>query len=332
MTNKTVQLINLAKADETNFMQHAHCIVPDVLQQTVLNVHGEVGRRWLKQLPNLLKTLARQWHFKIEKSCEHLSFNYVVLVVLENGRQAVLKCGVPNAEFTTEIDALHDYAGEGAVKLVAADAEQGWLLEERCIPGKNLLSLADDEQATTVALNMMQQLWRPLNSQVKFPTLAKWLSGLDKLQKYSRTNPNAFPKKLIDFSLVTSKELLASSGEQVLLHGDLHHFNILSSARNFWLAIDPKGVIGEREYEICAFMRNPWPQLLTTMNTKQVISRRLDQIVEHTGFERERILLWLIVNAVLVAWWCIEDKVPGKDCLLNYAQILREIVWASKRK
>ena len=172
----------------------------------------------------------------------------------------------------------------------------------------------------------MQQLWRPINSQVKFPTLAKWLRGLDKLQKYSRPNPKAFPKKLIDFSLGASKELLASSGEQVLLHGDLHHFNVLSSARNSWLVIDPKGVVGEREYEVCAFMRNPGPQLLTSMNTTQVISQRFDQIVEHTGFERERILLWSIVNATLVAWWCIEDKIPGKDYLLDYAQILREYI------
>lgn len=215
-------MCSLAKADEASFIRHACCIIPDALQQTMANVHGEVGKRWLNQFPNLLKSLVKQWRFKIEKRCANLSFNFVALVVLEDGSKAVLKCGVPNAEFTTEIDAL--------------------------------------------------------------------------------------------------------SGEQVLLHGDLHHFNILSSRRNSWLAIDPKGVIGEREYEICALMRNPGPQLFTAMNTEQVILRRLDQIVEYTGFDRERILLWSIVNAVLTAWWCIEDKVPGKDYLLNYVQILREYI------
>lgn len=319
-------LNNPTKADETSFMQDVHCTIPDAFLQTVLNVHGEVGKHWLEQLPNLLKSLVTQWNLKIEKSCANLSFNFVALVVLEDGSKAALKCGVPNAEFTTEISALQSYAGEGAVKLIAADAEKGWLLEERCVPGKNLLSLQNDEKATTIALNLMQQLWRPLNSQVKFPTVAERLCGLDKLQKYSKANPEVFPKELVDFALGASKELLSSSGEQVLLHGDLHHFNILSSDRNSWLAIDPKGVIGEREYEICAFMRNPGPQLLTTMNTKQVILRRIDQIVEHMGFERERILLWSFVNAVLVAWWCIEDKVPGKDYLLNYAEILREYI------
>lgn len=326
MAKKSTQLIDFAKTDETDFMRQSHCIIPDAFQQTILNVHGAVGRRWLNQLPNLLKSLVKQWNFKIEKSCANLSFNFVVLVVLEDGSKAILKCGVPDYEFKNEISALQCYGGEGAVKLIAADAKKGWLLEERCIPGKNLLSLKNDEKATTIALNLMQQLWRPLNSQVKFPTLAKWLRGLDKLQKYSKANPKAFPKKLIDFSLNASKELLASSGEQVLLHGDLHHFNILSSVRNSWLVIDPKGVIGEREYEICAFMRNPGPQLLTSMNTKQVLSRRFDQIVEHTGFERERLLLWSIVNAVLVVWWCIDDNIPGKDYLLNYAQILCEYI------
>jgi streptomycin 6-kinase len=307
-------------------MRDDNCTIPDAFQQTVLNVHGEIGKLWLNQLPNLLKSLTKQWHLKIEKRCENLFFNFVVLVVLEDGSKATLKCGVPNEEFTNEISALQCYSGEGAVKLIASDAENGWLLEERCVPGKNLLSLNDDEEATTVALNLMQQLWKPLNSEVKFPALAEWLHGLDKLQKYSMANPEVFSKKLIDFSIGASKELLASSGEQVLLHGDLHHFNILSSGRNSWLAIDPKGVIGEREYEITAFMRNPGQQLLTAMDTKQVLLRRLDQIAEHTSFERERILLWSIVNAVLVAWWCIEDKILGKDYLLNYAQILHKYV------
>lgn len=326
MAKKSTQVINFATTDGIGFMRQTPCIVPNALQQTILSVHGAVGKRWLNQLPNLLESLSKQWNFRIEKSCAPLSFNFVALVVLEDGSKAILKCGVPDCEFKNEISALQCYAGEGAVKLIATDAKKGWLLEEHCIPGKNLLSLKNDEKATTVALNLMQQLWRPINSQVKLPTLAKWLRGLNKLQKYSRSNPKAFPKKLIDFSLGASKELLASSGEQVLLHGDFHHFNILSSVRNSWLVIDPKGVIGEREYEICAFMRNPGPQLLTSMNTTQVISRRFDQIVEHTGFERERILLWSIVNAVLVAWWCIEDKTPGKDYLLDYAQILREYI------
>jgi streptomycin 6-kinase len=308
-----------------NNKQITKITIPETLKQTVLSVHGEAGKRWLKLLPSFLQSLVKQLNCTIEKSCANLSFNFVALVILEDGNKAVLKCGVPDKEFTTEINVLQCYAGEGAVKLLAADAKKGWLLEERCVPGKNLLSLQDDEKATTIALNLMQQLWRPLHSPAKFPTLAKWLHGLDKLQKYARANPEVFPKQLIDFALGANKELLASSGEQVLLHGDLHHFNILSSARNSWLAIDPKGVIGEKEYEVCALMRNPGPYLLTTMNTKKVLLRRLDQVVEHLGFERERILLWSIVNAVLVAWWCIEDNIPGKDYLLNYAQVLSEL-------
>lgn len=321
MAKESTQLIDPAKADQ---------MIPDVLRQTILNVHGKIGERWLKHFPNLLKSLIKQWNFKIEKRYANLTFNFTASVILEDGNPAVLKCGVPDDEFKSEIRALQCYAGDGAVRLIAADAKKGWLLEERCVPGESLLSLAlkDDAKATAIAFNVMQKLWRPVNSQIKFPTLAKWLHGLDKLQKYSRVNSGVVPKQLIDFSLVASKELLTSSGEQVLLHGDLHHFNILASARTCWLAIDPKGVIGEREYEICAFLRNPGPYLLTTMNTKQIILRRLDQIVEQTGFERERILLWSIVQAVLAAWWCIEDNVLGKDYLLNYAQIL----WDMKQK
>ncbi len=53
-----------------------------------------------------------------------------------------------------------------------------------------------------------------------------------------------------------AQELLLSQGEPVLLHGDLHHYNLLQH-QDTWLAIDPKGVVGEREFEIGAFLRNP---------------------------------------------------------------------------
>ena len=125
MAKKPTQSINLAKTDETCFMQQNHCIIPDALQQTILSVHGTVGKRWLNQLPNLLKSLVKQWNFKIEKTCANLSFNFVVLVVLEDGNKAVLKCGIPDCEFKNEINALQCYAGEGTVKLIAADAKKG---------------------------------------------------------------------------------------------------------------------------------------------------------------------------------------------------------------
>src|SRR5262245_61159391 len=84
----------------------------------------------------------------------------------------------------------------------------------------------------------------------------------------------------------------------VLMHGDFHHFNILSSERG-WLVIDPKGVIGPAGYEVGPFMMNPWGSHFDKFSaslsdgiSNQRILRRVAILHDHLGWERERILEW----------------------------------------
>jgi streptomycin 6-kinase len=95
-------------------------------------------------------------------------------------------------------------------------------------------------------------------------------------------------------------------GEQVVLHGDLHHFNVLRSGEG-WLAIDPKGVVGERAYEPGALLRNPWPGLLDVPDPTEVLRRRSAQLAEALDLDLERVRAWAYVQAVLAAEWCVQD-------------------------
>jgi streptomycin 6-kinase len=94
-------------------------------------------------------------------------------------------------------------------------------------------------------------------------------------------------------------ELLSSSSSPVLLHGDLHHMNILKS-QNTWKPIDPKGVAGEPSYGICALMLNP-------------ISRHSND---------GRTPGYAIAQAVLPAWWSFEDSATDWESALACAQTL----------
>lgn len=105
-------------------------------------------------------------------------------------------------------------------------------------------------------------------------------------------------------------------GPTVLLHGDLHYGNILLSDKHDWLAIDPKGVIGEREYEI------PFPRLKGEVN-ENLIKRRLDQFIEISGFDRSRVLGWAFCKAALAAWWSFEDQGEIWQPFLRCAEILK---------
>jgi streptomycin 6-kinase len=253
-----------------------------------------------------------------------VSYNYVAPATLSDGREAVLKIGFPNPELATEIEALRLFGGRGSVLMLDADAAKGILLLERLRPGGNLEALPDAE-AISIACRVMRKLWRPAPAKHSFPTVGKWAKGLQRLRQAFDGGCGPFPRSLIESAERLFSELISTSGKSFLLHGDLHHGNILSAQRQPWLALDPKGVIGETVYEVGALLRNPLPQLLEQPDTLRVLTRRVDQLAEELCFARERILGWGMSQAVLSAWWSYEDHGQGWEPAIAVAQILQEL-------
>lgn len=279
------------------------------LKNTISLVHGDAGKEWWQRLPQFLENLARTQGLILLPPFEHLSFNYVLPVLGSKGEEWVLKVSVPHDEFSREIDALKHFNGRGSVRLIAANSEEGWMLMERLLPGTRLVDVLDEQQVIPIAVSVMQHLWAPVTEPQLFIPLEEWLRSLEKL-KTQASLQQLVSKKLRDFVIRRAKELISNQGEPVLLHGDLHHYNILQH-QSEWLAIDPKGIIGEREFEIGAFLRNPLCVVEDPQETKE-IARNLDLIIELTGFDHQRVLSWCIIQAVLCVCWYCEDKMFEK--------------------
>ena len=114
-------------------------------------------------------------------------------------------------------------------------------------------------------------------------------------------------------------------GQVVLLHGDLHHDNILAAQRAPWLAIDPKGLLGEPAYETAAFLSNPLPRILQDSDPRRLLTRRIAILSDELDIERQRIRDWAIAQGVLAAWWDVEDSGKLNEPMLAYAQIVASI-------
>ncbi|MDA1347608.1 MAG: hypothetical protein O3A47_01890 [Chloroflexi bacterium] len=69
------------------------------------------------------------------------------------------------------------------------------------------------------------------------------------------------------------------------------------------MAIDPKGVVGPPEFDVCAFLRN---NLLTQPEPEIVLARRIDLFADELGFDRQRVAGWGLVEATLSAAWHYE--------------------------
>src|SRR5262249_15749209 len=106
---------------------------------------------------------------------------------------------------------------------------------------------------------------------------------------------------------------------EALLHADFHHYNVLASDADEWVAIDPKGMRGDPGYEVGPFMCNPWPV------ESDVLRRRLDILSEELEYDRQRLRTWCTTFAVLSAWWNIEDRHSGWRITIAIAERLVEL-------
>lgn len=237
----------------------------------------------------------------------------------------VLKLGIPNREPLTEMHALQIYAGRGMVKLLEADFEEQVFLLERIRPGVELVNLEDDDKRTRIACQVMKQLWTPAPADRPFLTVENWTAGFSKLRPHYNGATGPFPANLVEAADEIFADLIPSQMDRVLLHGDLHHWNILSATRQPWLALDPKGVVGEREYEIGALLRNPDLDHYNRVELKKIQDRRIAILVEMLGFERQRLLGWGTAQAVLSAWWSVEDHGDFWQKALLCAEVLYEL-------
>jgi len=212
--------------------------LPERFTRNIEELYAEEGKVWLAELPKLVEEIADKWSLKMEKPFLNLSFHYVVPCVCADGTKAVLKIGFAeeNSIIYSEAKILSLLNGKGAVKLLYFDKDFCAILLERLVPGENLIGVCkqDDERATTIAIEVMKKFWRAPQDTNEFPSLEKWIEGLVKAEN------TLFPQHFIEKARNYFGDLIASSKGDFLLHGDLHHENILSAKRESFLAIDPK--------------------------------------------------------------------------------------------
>jgi streptomycin 6-kinase len=214
------------------------------------------------------------------------------------GRPAVLKLALIEEE-RRGAALMEWWAGEGAGAVLRREGNA--LLLERA-EGGDLTGMADD-QATHVICDVAARLHAPRNRPApELMPLAQWFRALE--------TAAAERGGILAQCAGIARELLAVQEQVVLQHGDLHHGNVLDFGEQGWLAIDPKGLIGERAFDYANLFFNPAQAL-----AKEAFIRRLYQVSTHAGLDRLRLLRWIVAWGGLSAAFSIEDGDPPEDAL-----------------
>lgn len=269
------------------------------LEKDIINSYGKTRKQGLNNLAQLTNQIEANYGLSNLKSVENLSYNYV-LSGLKGSQPIILKLGLDITQLNQEAIALDSFNGFGTVSVL--EAQEGMLLLERAVPGISLRRLfpEKDNEAIDITSECLKRLHRaPIPHSHPLPNIKDWLIALDKDLR--------IPADYLHKARVLRDELIATSATSVLLHGDLHHDNIVQNGHD-WVVIDPKGVIGEPAYEVAALIRNPIPELLQHPDLANIIQNRITKFASRLKLAKRLIIHWSYVQSVLAWSWALEDN------------------------
>lgn len=275
--------------------------LPSKYIRTIRNIHKEEGETWLQKFDSLISYCEEKWSLKVLPPFD-LSYNFVAPAKKEDGQKVVLKLSVPTKEFYCEVEALKYFAGEGMVEIIDTEVEKGILILDHLIPGDTLATLEDDTKATEIAAGIMESLWVAETTASNLPQVEEREQSLINFLKANPTGKAPITQDLLQKAMQTFRSLLDEQVDRYILHGDLHHYNILR-AETSWMAIDPKGLVGEREYDTIQFLLNNLPD----DNMEEILSKRIAILKKKLNLNERRILAWGFAHSVLSICWSLED-------------------------
>lgn len=317
-------------------------------------------RPWLGLLPELVDTYLERWELTVVGEFP-LSHCYVVPVERSDGRPCVLKIqptGIPEAEGAErELLGLR-LAGPVAIGVVEEDAGNGVLLLERALPGIALDEMADgdaDDEVTETLAMVISNYGRPLEDpdSLGLRPLEEFREAFERFDRgphgrVARSKAAAAPETRLSVILGMDElgsaiqmirsarhtaervlvELLADRGQPYLLHGDLHHGNVLSDEQRGLLVIDPWGLYGDRSADVAPALHNPLDYVAQAPDLDSLIRRRLDIYSQVLDLDKEQLTAWCYAYNVIRALWILEDsdEVSENDAIVRTVAALRHLI------
>ena len=267
-------------------------------------------------IPVALSEHAQRWRVSIDEILETES------AWLAHGRRravpVVLKVLKRPGDEWRSGEILAAFESSGTVRVY--EYVPGALLMERLSPGTPLVALSlegRDDEATSILADVISRM-SARGPEPACPRVEDWGKG------FGVDFSGSISDALVAEARQVFEELSRSQTTPRLLHGDLHHYNVLFDRERGWLAIDPKGVVGEIEYEIGAALRNPVekPDLFADTAT---VEKRLNTFASKLEIDAERALRWALAQAVLAVLWKLEDgvEVTPQDGFIRLAEAIR---------
>jgi streptomycin 6-kinase len=287
----------------------------------------EVGDIVLKKERRYTMTIQEKKQYAISNlnlSCIETIYENDTKAVYKAGMKSkgnvILKINQNTEELRREYNMLKELNGDGCCVVYKYDLLQGVLLEEQIIPGIVLREEKDLILRINHFADVFRRIHREVNEYGKYENYVDWL---DRAYDFCINNDVGLKltkkmKKAREFG----REIFEKHPERVLLHGDLHHDNMLLNSKGSYSIIDPKGIIGPSIFDLPRYIMNELHPYINK-DGKEHIMRVISLIGETLDYSISDIKKLFFMEVILANIWCIED---GQEPNLKDISIATEVI------
>jgi len=283
---------------------------------------GDDWAAWVDRLPALVRDLLDEWDLTVDGALMNGFCSLVVPVLTADGERSVLKLHTDADADESDFEhlALQHWHGNGTVLLLRADPRRRAMLLERLHP-RDLTTIGDREACEVVG-GLYGRIHVPALPQLRTITsyVERWTADLEALPRDA-----PIPRRLREQCVSLVRDLVADPASVgVIIHGDLHHHNVLAADREPWLVIDPKPMSGDPHYEPAPMLWNRWDEIVAG-NARENLRRRFHTLVDVAGLDEDRARDWVVVRMVHNMSWAVIDGDPDQDYLTMCVTIIKAV-------
>lgn len=299
--------------------------IPKYYKDKLIKGFGGEIERWSEGLPDLANQYIEKWKLSHNRVYDNLSYNFIMFGKSQKYGDVVLKIGIPGKENISEIRALEFFKGKNVCRLYESDVNNYTILLEDIKAKGNLKSVEKRSTRYEIFCNIVKNLNTNSYSDEALCKYDKWI--MKAFEKH-RVENNIYPS-LIKHTNIAEKLFwdLNSRFDNELIHGDLHHENVLLSESGDWKVIDPKGVIGFKSLEVGRFVLNEL-DLTSDSYKNDIFNQMVDLFSEKLNYSRDTIIASCFIDSVLSTVWFFEEdrsfnamKIPLERCELIHKWI-----------
>lgn len=291
-------------------------------KEKIAKMYGEKGKNWFENIDKIIKKYEDLFNLTNIKVLENISINAVLSAKSDQYGDVIIKIGTPGKTSMDEIRYMNMFKIKNMVKCYYYNLEDRVMILEKVLPGYTLEKISNTDERIEVFVNLLNDICsKTTNYLEKFPTYEdKIKEKIIEVQKIDDTKYNIIG--IMNTALKLYEEIKNMNLPKYVLHEDLQHRNILKS-EDGWKIIDPHGVVGEKVFETCQFIREE-------IYKEKKMNIIINKIAEKIEVEPELIYKALYINVAVKLMFYIRSGY-AEEYILDNINLCNEILECIKK-